>query len=167
LSCLTLCPPAEFNHLQQIGFIARTLHDETVEFLRLLEIAQAIKDTATQATKPRKSRAKRPPAVSAKDSQKLLAEEYEKNGLEPPRYVTQHAGSWSAHLTYARSLRPETLRALGATAGARAWDFVEAMLGVWAEPPEAIRELGSDDPDALDLVGRSPKSTAFGIKAAR
>ena len=151
MSCLTLCPPAAFNNLQQTGFIARTLHDETVEFLRLLEIAQAIKDTAAKSTKARKSKAKRPP-VSAKDSQKLLAVEYAKNGLEPPKYVSQHSGSWSAHVTYARSLRPETLQALGATAGARAWDFVEAMLEVWAEPPELIKGIGSDDPDALDDV---------------
>jgi len=135
--------------------VCRTLHDVIVECNRLLGIAQEKynrlnaakqrqKNQAQKNTKVRRKTLMKPvKLISASDSQKLLKELYKAQNRTLPKYVNQHGGSWSAHVTFCRSLDPLAIDAIGVTAGARPWDFLANMVEVWRKVPVSVQ-------DALD-----------------
>ena len=135
--------------------VCRTLHDVIVECNRLLGIAQAkynklneaqqrAKNHAAGKTKARRKQLSKPvKLISASDSQDLLKDLYQATGRTLPKYVSQHFGTWSAKVTFCRSLDPFAIDAIGVTAGARPWDFLANMVEVWRKVPASVQ-------DALD-----------------
>ena len=150
--------------------VCRTLHDVIVECNRLLGIAQAkynklnaaqqrAKNKAAAKTKNgakktrRKQLSKPPKLISAAESQKLLKELYTSSGRTLPKYVNQHGGSWSAHVTFCRSLDPLAVDAIGVTAGARPWDFIANMVEVWRKVPASVQDA-LDQPEHTVVDGQ-------------
>jgi hypothetical protein len=134
--------------------VCRTLHDVIVEFIRLLSIATElnnklanVRETAPagkgkkgKQKKPSRSKKKQPvKLISAKVAQKVLMGMYRSTGMAAPKYVNCHFGSWSAHVTFVRSLSSLAIDAIGVTAGARAWDFVDNMVEVWGRVPTDVQ----------------------------
>jgi hypothetical protein len=134
--------------------VRRTLHDVVVEMNRLLGIAQVLYNKAMEVKrrtdgKSGKAKAK-PKQVSAKVAQDHLVLLYESKGRQLPAYVKQHGGSWSAHVTFVRALSPLAVDAIGATAVARAWDFIANLVEVWRKVPDEVAEaLAEQDEDVV------------------
>ena len=146
--------------------VCRTLHDVIVECNRLLGIAQekynllnAAKlrqknHAALKKSKVRRKTISKPvKLISASDSQKLLKELYKAQNRTLPKYVNQHGGSWSAHVTFCRSLDPLAVDAIGVTAGARPWDFIANMVEVWRKVPASVQDA-LDQPEHTVVDGQ-------------
>jgi hypothetical protein len=154
--------------------VCRTLHDTIVECLRLLTIAADLysklaNERATAPVKKGKKASKKVKGkprnkapgklMSAKNAQDVLLDNYKSTGKPAPKYVKCHFGSWSAHVTFVRSLSPLTVDAIGVTAGARAWDFVDNMLEVWRRVPEDVKEAANEVEEDLEHGEESLKDT--------
>jgi hypothetical protein len=146
--------------------VCRTLHDVIVECNRLLGIAQAKYNKLNEAQQRAKNKAlkgkkrskkkqvsKPVKMISAAESQKLLKELYTSSGRTLPKYVNQHGGSWSAHVTFCRSLDPLAVDAIGVTAGARPWDFIANMVEVWRKVPASVQDA-LDQPEHTVVDGQ-------------